>query len=204
MQVFTPNAARLCGAALATGQCLTMPLLEIRDASFMRGGTDILASCHVVLERGGHATYVCHDASSASLVARIAAGIIKPSTGNVLIGDYDAAIQPVQAKGLLGFVPARLHTRSARDFEAYIRYRAALWSVELELAMQRAYCARSILEPIGADFAATLAGALISAPSLVVIDQPPKGSAAAVTAAIGSAALFTTHTCGQEASAWAL
>ncbi len=181
-----------------------MPILQIRDVTFVRDDVRLLQSVNIALESGRRETYVCAEAFHASLLARVAAGIVKPARGNVFIGDYDPAIQPVQAKRLVGFVPASLPAVGPRAFESYIRYRAALWSIEPALAMQRARHALFLLEPAYDRFAAALAGALISAPPLVVIDQPPRSPVAAAAQAIGAAAIFTTHACAEDAKYWAL
>ncbi len=181
-----------------------MPVLEIREAAFVRGGVRILQSLNITVEQGQRKTDVRDDPFVASLVARIAAGIVKSTEGKVFISDYDPAIQPVQAKRLVGFVPASLPEKQLAGLERYVRYRAKLWSIEYDFALRRARCALSALANTEPLFARTLAGALISAPPLIVLDQPPKGAAAAVLAAIGSAGLLTTHTCAHEARAWKL
>lgn len=177
-----------------------MAVLAMRDVMFARGGVTIVRSLHITVERGQHVTHVRDDSSAASLVAQMAAGIVKPTQGTVLISDYDPAIQPVQAKRLVGFVPSSLPAKRLAGFEPYIRYRAALWSIASDVALQRARIAMSVLVHLERSFARALAGALVSAPSLIVIDQPPENTVAAILAAIGNAALLTTHTCKQDRS----
>ncbi len=179
-----------------------MPVLAIRDVTFGRGGVVVLESLNVTVEAGQRKTDVRRNRFAASVVAQIAAGIVKPTRGKVFISEYDPAIQPVQSKRLVGFVPASLPEQQFGGIERYIAYRAALWSIDCEVAMQRARQALSMLASTEANFAKALAGALISAPPLVVLDQPPENSAAEVFAAIGNAGLFTTHASTEESIAW--
>ncbi|MDQ6932283.1 MAG: hypothetical protein M3160_03805 [Candidatus Eremiobacteraeota bacterium] len=175
-------------------------MLAVRDVMFVSAGVTIVGPSHITVEQGQHVIDVRDDSFAASLVAQIAAGIVKPSQGTVFISDYDPAIQPVQAKRLVGFVPSALPKKQLARFESYVRYRAALWSIEFEVALRRARAAMSILAHLERSFARALAGALVSAPSLVVIDQPPENSATEILAAIGTAGLLTTHTCKQDRS----
>ena len=68
----------------------------------------------------------------------MAAGIVKASSGCVLIGDYDPRVQSVHCKRIAGFVPHETVALDERDFGAYIAYRAALWNVDARRAFARA------------------------------------------------------------------
>ena len=68
----------------------------------------------------------------------MAAGIVKASSGCVLIGDYDPRVQSVHCKRIAGFVPHETVALDERDFGAYIAYRAALWNVDARRAFAQA------------------------------------------------------------------
>lgn len=179
-----------------------MPVLQIRDATFVRGGVTIIPSLSMYVEQRERESDVRRDPVAASLVARIAAGIVRPTTGKVFISDYDPVIQPVQAKRLVGFVSASLFEKQLGGLEQYVWYRAALWSIRYDLALERARCALRALRHTEPAFARALAGALIAAPALIVLDQPPSGAAPEVLAAVGDASLVTTHASAEDGQAW--
>ncbi len=74
----------------------------------------------------------------ATVVALMAAGIAKVSSGSVLICDFDPRVQSVHCKRIAGFVPHEPLAIEESEFPRYIAYRAALWNVEPQRAAARA------------------------------------------------------------------
>ena len=81
-----------------------MPLLRMRDASFANA-TARAGPLTLDLEPGGRIALTFLTSQAATIVALMAAGIAKATTGSVLIGDYDPRVQSVHCKRLAGFVP---------------------------------------------------------------------------------------------------
>lgn len=130
----------------------------------------------------------------AAVVALMAAGIVKASSGSVLIGDYDPRVQSVHCKRIAGFVPHEPMALDERDFGAYVAYRAALWSVDARGAFAHATALRAALGDMHEAFAFPIIGALIASPELIVLDRPVPAYAERILRVADRRAVFSTHT----------
>jgi ABC-type taurine transport system ATPase subunit len=142
---------------------------------------------------GERAARVFEDPREASIVAMLAAGMVKANAGSVLIDEYDPRVQPVHCKRAVAFVPHDPLPLDLPGFESYIRYRAALWGIDPVGAWAHAKLLLERLEGVHEAFAYPLAGALIAAPKLLVLDRPQPAYADRILAAAGPRALFSTH-----------
>lgn len=140
----------------------------------------------------------------AEIVAMMAAGIVKATSGSVLIDQFDPRIQPAHCKRVVAFVPhAPLPLSDDGDFERYVGYRAALWNVDPTRAVAHARVVLELLEGMHEAFAYPLAAALAGNPRIVVIDRPQPAYAAQILAAVGPRAAFSTHLDATAAAAFA-
>jgi len=178
-----------------------MPLLRMRDASFANT-TARAGPLTLDLEPGGRVALTFASSQEATIVALMAAGIAKATTGSVFIGDYDPRLQSVHCKRIAGFVPHEPLQLDEGDFPRYIAYRAALWNVEATAAQA---CARLLcerLEGMHEAFSYPLIGALIATPQLIVLDRPQPAYAAQILRAVAGRALLSTHAHPSNAAAF--
>lgn len=179
-----------------------MPLLRMREATFTGAGVCV-GPVTLDVERGERAALTCTSPRDAEIVALLATGIVKSSSGCVLIGDYDPRVQSVACKRIATLVPHEPFSLDESEFARYIAYRAALWNVELTRArMQVALCQKR-LAGIHEAFAYPLIAALIGEPKLIVLDRPAPAYAAQILDAVGSRTLLSTHTDVAAACAFA-
>jgi ABC-type Na+ transport system ATPase subunit NatA len=169
-----------------------MPILDMRAATFCRSGATLLAPVTVVLNESERIALTCETALAAGIAARLAAGIIKCTSGVVFVGNFDPKIQPVQVKRLVGFW-GRDRARRLPPARAYFSYRAALWELDREAALRRGAELLKIFDGLPCDQALELAGALLARPRLVVLDRPADDVRDAAAAAAPEAALFTAY-----------
>jgi hypothetical protein len=146
--------------------------LKILGACFERKGEELVAPFDLSLAPAERRILVAPSSRAASLAARIAAAIVKPTAGVVYVGDFDARLQPAQAKRLVGFVPAGGFTGDAHAFSCQIRLRADVWGIERAEARRRVAAALDAFAGAGDPFARALALALIPSVALLVLDQP--------------------------------
>jgi ABC-type multidrug transport system ATPase subunit len=179
-----------------------MPLLRMRDASFS-GATLRVGAVSLDVWPGQRAALTCSSPLEATVVALMAAGIAKASSGCVLIGDYDARVQSAHCKKIAGFVPHEPLQLDDGDFPRYVAYRAALWNLDAKAAMAYAVLLRERLEGMHEAFAFPLIGALIGMPQLLVLDRPPPAYARQILGVADGRALFSTHTAAADAAAFA-
>src|SRR6185437_5495542 len=131
-----PLATRGEGTALSF-------LLRMREAAFAARGA---AAGPIALDvaPGERVARVFAGSREAEIAALMAAGIVKATSGSVLIDQYDPRIQPAHCKRVVAFVPyAPLPLVDDREFERYVAYRAALWNVDATRAVAHA---RLVLE----------------------------------------------------------
>ncbi len=169
-----------------------MPLLRLRDASFANA-TARAGPLTLDLEAGGRIALTFSTSQEATIVALMAAGIVKATTGSALIGDYDPRVQSVHCKRIAGFVPHEPLQLDEGDFPRYIAYRAALWNVDATAAQAEARLLREHLEGMHEAFSYPLIGALVASPQLIVLDRPQPAYAAQILRAVEGRALLSTH-----------
>jgi hypothetical protein len=179
-----------------------MPLLRMRDATFASGASSV-GPLTLNLEQGGRAALVCASPKEAAIVALLATGIVKASGGSVLIGDFDPRVQPVHCKRIAALVPHEPFALDEQEFERYLQYRAALWSVETPRALAQARLLRERLAGMHEAFAYPLLAAMVGMPRLVILDRPQPVYAEQILRATAGSALFSTHADAAAASAFA-
>jgi hypothetical protein len=165
----------------------------MRDARFLARGAPV-GPVTLDVSPGERAARVFEDPRDASIVAMLAAGIVKANAGSVSIDEFDPRVQPVHCKRAVAFVPHDPLPLDVPGFESYIRYRADLWGIDPARAWAHAKLLLERLDGVHEAFAYPLAGALIVAPKLLVLDRPQPAYAERILAAAGPRAVFSTHT----------
>jgi ABC-2 type transport system ATP-binding protein len=118
---------------------------------------------------------------------RMMMGLLLPSGGTVELGGYDLHAEPLRAKALCGFVPDRPHVYEKLTGAEYLDFTADLYSVDedakvrrrerllelFDLAEWRSELAESYSH--GMKQRLVMAGALMHAPRILVVDEPTVG-----------------------------
>lgn len=169
-----------------------MAVLEMRDAAFRRNGRTLLHPVSVSLEAASQAELGCESALAAGIAARLAAGVVKCTSGSVFVCDFDPKVQPVHVKALVGLVP-HAPPRSPFSAHRYFAYRAALWGLPERDACARGMTLLSMLDGLDRNEKLALAGALLHRPQLLVLERPGQGLKAAAEAILDGTALFVTY-----------
>lgn len=176
-----------------------MALLEMRDAAFARQDVQIVPATTITLDEGERLAYACVTDRCAAVLALMAAGLVKCTSGSVFVGAFDPRIQPVQVKRIAGFVPHEAVPHDFPSFTHYIEYRAALWGLPRAQSVVRARALLEKLDGVHEAFAYPLVGALIGDPRLLVLDRPQAAYAPQLLDAAGDCAIFSTHASARDA-----
>lgn len=180
---------------------LLTPLLRMRAAAFVASDIAVGPLTLDVLPAARMARAFA-SGTHAKIAALMAAGIVKASSGSILIDQFDPRVQPAHCKRIAAFVAHEpLPFADAAEFERYVRYRAALWDVDPTRATAHAKLLLERMSDVHEAFAYPVVAALVSQPKLVVLDRPPAAYADALLDAVGPRALFSTH--ADEAAATA-
>lgn len=180
-----------------------MAILEMRAAAYTLHGSCIAGPVTLALEEHAHLAYACENPRAASITAMLAAGLARATSGTVFVGAFDPRIQPVQVKRIAGFVAHEAHAHDFSSFAKYVEYRAALWGIPRAQAIVRGRALLTLLEGVHEQFAYPLAGALLAAPRLLVLDRPQTVYAPQIFRAAGACAVFSTHASSHDAERFA-
>lgn len=180
-----------------------MTILRMREACFNARGSPV-GPVTVTVEAGERVARVFANGRDAAVVALMAAGIVKAGSGSVLIGEFDPRVQSVHCKRIAGYVAHAASRIADSEFERYVAYRAALWNVDPMRASAHAKLLLERLSGMHEALAYTIAGALISSPTLLVLDRPQPEYAQQIFAAAGPRAVFSTHVSESAADAFAV
>lgn len=175
--------------------------MRMREATFARGDA-AAGPVTLDLRSGERAALQCASEQESAIVALLACGIVKTSSGCVLIDDYDPHVQSVHCKRVAALVPHEPFPLDDDEFARYVAYRAALWNVEPARAKERAGLLRFRLAGVHEAFAYPLIGALIGEPKLLVIDRPQMAYARKILDIVEDCALLSTHTDAAAARAF--
>jgi hypothetical protein len=169
-----------------------MNVLRIDRASFVRDAEDV-APFSAEVSEGARVVREFPSERCAAIAARLAAGIVKPSTGSVFIGEYQTRIQPVQAKARVAFVPRDTTAFARGPFARELLFFADIFGIGRAEAERRA---RAALAALGEDdYARAVALALIREAPLLVLDRPPEHLYGPICG-YATAAIFATRIAG--------
>ena len=173
-----------------------MTVVRACGASFSRDGDEIVAPFDLVAGRGDVALIAQPTAFAASIAARICAGIVKPTTGNVFVGDFETRLQPPQAKRLVGFVDAAGFDGDDHAFRCETAFRADVWAVDAHAAHVRAQAVFTAVaggDEMQRRYARALALALVPDVAALVLDQPARRILDRVRAFAPGVAIVRSH-----------
>jgi ABC-2 type transport system ATP-binding protein len=176
-----------------------MALLELRDAAFEQRGIVLAETATILLGEGERLAYACKTDREASIIAMMAAGLIRPTRGRVYVAAFDPRIQPVQVKRIVGYVPHEAVPHHFPSLTQYVEYRAALWGLPRAQSIVRARALLERLDGVHEAFAFPLIGALLAQPRLLVLDRPQAVYAAHIAAAAETCGIFSTHSSDRDA-----
>jgi ABC-2 type transport system ATP-binding protein len=118
---------------------------------------------------------------------RMIAGILRPTSGHVLVGGFDIHADPIRAKSKLGFIPDRPFVYDKLTGAEFLRFVAGLYGQEGQLVEKRIDELLEIFElstwknelvesySHGMRQKLIISSALIHRPELIVVDEPMVG-----------------------------
>ncbi|WP_354066450.1 ATP-binding cassette domain-containing protein [Devosia sp. 2618] len=147
-------------------------LITLRNAGVSRGGRTLVSGVDLTIARGEIVTLIGPNGSGKSTTAKMATGVLKPSTGTV-----------VRKPGLkIGYVPQKLTIdwtlplTVERLMTLTGRFSAGEIDAALEAVGARRLLKAAVQELSGGEFQRVLfARAMIRKPDLLVLDEPVQG-----------------------------
>lgn len=190
-------------------------LLEVNDVTKRFGGLTAVKNATFTLQKGELTGILGPNGAGKTTSIRMIAGLLRPDAGQVVIQGIDLAVDPIEAKRPLAYVPDDpLLYGKLRPME-YLEFVSALWSLPAAAARPRA---EELLRTLGLwekrderieafsrgmKQKMALAGALVHAPTLMLLDEPLTGLDASAARLVkdllsdfvrqGGTVVLTTH-----------
>jgi len=162
-------------------------MLELRGVRKQYGGFAAVRGIDLTVRRGEIFGFLGPNGAGKTTTIRMAAGVLRPTAGTVLIGGDDLEREPASAKARVGYIPDRPFLYEKLSGGEFLRFVAGLWGrngsdVEaradrlLEL-FQLAPWKDELIESYshGMRQKLLISSALIHQPELIVVDEPMVG-----------------------------
>jgi ABC-2 type transport system ATP-binding protein len=164
----------------------TVPLLQLRDVSRTLAGRDIVANLNLTLDRGSVLGLLGVNGAGKSTTLRLIAGVLAPSSGQVLIAGADLREEPALARRL-GYLPEQVPLYAELRVTEYLQFCARLHGLRganVTQAVSRVIercdlgnVRQRLLGNLSKGFQQRvgIAQAIVHAPDLIVLDEPASG-----------------------------
>ncbi len=169
-------------APVATGAMLELDKVTKRYGSFTA-----VDQIDLSVSRGKIFGFLGPNGAGKTTTIRMVSGVLLPTSGRILIGGIDPAINPEEAKSQIGYIPDRPYLYEKLSGREFLRFVAGLWGREGKETEERA---ERLLELFslsewrdeliesyshGMRQKLLIGSALIHQPELIVVDEPMVG-----------------------------
>ncbi|MEP6754184.1 MAG: ABC transporter ATP-binding protein [Chthonomonadales bacterium] len=163
------------------------PLIECRGLRKTFGNLVAVSELNLDIRPGELFGFLGPNGAGKTTTIKMMTGLLRPTSGTALIGGYDIQTQPLQAKGLFGYIPDNPFLYEKLTGREFINFMADIYSVTAENRAQKIDDLLTLFELYekrneliqgysrGMRQKISLAGALIHTPKVVFLDEPTVG-----------------------------
>lgn len=191
-------------------------MLTIQKLTKQFGSITAVDNVQFDIQRGEIFSLIGPNGSGKTTIIKIIAGLLQPTQGTITINNFDVTQQPVEAKGVTGYIPDEPAVWPGITGEEFLHFTGALYGLNEHVRTERisALLSQFNLQGIGKryfeDYSRgnkqkfTIAAALLHRPKLLLIDEPIVGldpTSATIAKKLfrtftqeGGAILLATHT----------
>jgi len=112
-------------------------IIEIQNLSKKYGKFEALKAVNLTLKKGELFSFIGPNGAGKTTLIRILTGIIKPTSGDVLVKGKSLLKEPSLVKPLLGYVPDRPYLYEKLSPYEYFEFTAGIYNVPLKDALER-------------------------------------------------------------------
>jgi len=105
-------------------------MIRLTNLTKRYGGFTAVGGIDLVVPRGELFGFLGPNGAGKTTTLRMIAGILRPTSGTVYIGDVDIVAEPMKAKSRLGFVPDRPFIYEKLTGAEFLRFVAGLYGQE--------------------------------------------------------------------------
>ena len=118
---------------------------------------------------------------------KLAAGLVKPTSGRVLIDEYDIQSQPLEAKRLFGYVPDNPYIYESLTGREFLHFSAGLYNIDKRIVKERIdelaeqFGVGAWIDKRAGEYShgmkqrIVMASAFLHKPRIIIIDEPMVG-----------------------------
>ena len=169
------------------GEDATPDILELNGIVKRYGDFVAVDGLDLRVPRGEIFGFLGPNGAGKTTTIRMVAGVLEPTEGSVMIGGYDLATHPVEAKSRIGYIPDRPFLYEKLSGGEFLRFVAGLWGKDEPASEDRADGLLEIFNLLewkhelietyshGMRQKLLITSALIHQPELIVVDEPMVG-----------------------------
>ena len=162
-------------------------MIQLFDLTKRYGSFTAVDRVTLTVPKGSLYGFLGPNGAGKTTTLRMIAGILRPTTGRVLIGGDDVATHPLAAKMRLGFIPDRPFVYDKLTGAEFLRFVAGLYGQEGQVVERRidelldvfelATWKNELIESYshGMRQKLIISSALIHRPEVIVVDEPMVG-----------------------------
>lgn len=162
-------------------------MIELKSLTKKYGNFEAVKGVDLEVPRGKLYGLLGPNGAGKTTALRIIAGILKPTSGTVVVGGFDVSRDPERAKGLLGYIPDRPFIYEKLTGGEFLRFVAGLYGQngadldrridELLAVWELTAWRDELLEAYshGMRQKLIISSALIHRPDVIVVDEPLVG-----------------------------
>jgi ABC-2 type transport system ATP-binding protein len=162
-------------------------MLKLESVTKRYGGFTAVNGVNLSIPRGQIFGFLGPNGAGKTTTIRMIAGVLLPTSGRIVIGEDDLAVDPEKAKARIGYIPDRPYLYEKLSGGEFIRFVAGLWGNDGKATEARA---RRLLELFslseweneliesyshGMRQKLLISSALIHQPEFIVVDEPMVG-----------------------------
>jgi ABC-2 type transport system ATP-binding protein len=162
-------------------------MLEARELSRRYGSILALDKLNLSVAPGQIFGLLGHNGAGKTTTIKLMTGLLKPTSGTVIVGGHDIQTEPLEAKRLIGYVADEPHLYEKLTPVEFMRFNGELYGVEpaelpgridrLLSLFDLTARANTLIEGFshGMKQKTALAGALVHDPAVLFLDEPTVG-----------------------------
>ncbi len=168
-------------------------MIKTENLTKRYGSFEALTGLNLDVQDGEFYGFLGPNGAGKTTTVKIMAGLLKPTSGRALIGGFDIASDPIEAKKIIGFIPDRPYIYEKLTAREFLVFTSRLFDVEEKAAEYRideylelfglAEWKHELIESFshGMRQKTIMAAALIHHPKIIIVDEPmvgldPKGA----------------------------
>ena len=162
-------------------------MIRLTNLTKRYGGFTAVGGIDLVVPRGELFGFLGPNGAGKTTTLRMIAGILRPTSGTVHIGDVDIAMEPMKAKSRLGFIPDRPFIYEKLTGAEFLRFVAGLYGQDGPRVEHRARELLALFDleewrdelvesySHGMRQKLIISSAFVHRPEVIVVDEPMVG-----------------------------